>query len=354
MSDIIINKTKNPKPIPNPDNLGFGEFFSDHMFSMDYDKEGWHSPTISEYSPIQIHPSAMVLHYGQSVFEGMKAYKNGEKVYLFRPEKNFERLNASNKRMCIPEIPINTALESLKKLIMLDKQWIPQKHGTSLYIRPFVFALDPFLGVRPSNSYKFMFLTSPVGSYYPEGINPVKIYVEENYVRAVRGGVGFAKTIGNYAASMKAQMESKNKGYSQVLWLDAIERKYIEEVGTMNVFFVIGDEIITPTLDSGSILPGITRDSSINLLKHWGYKVTERKLAISEVYEAYKDGKLKEAFGTGTAAVVSPIGELAYNKEKLIINDMKTGPIAEKLYSSITSMQYGKGEDPFGWVQEIK
>jgi branched-chain amino acid aminotransferase len=351
---IRIEKTKNPKKIPTPDKLGFGEIFSDHMFVMEYDRENWNTPKIVEYGPIELSPSSMVLHYGQSNFEGMKAYKNKETLYLFRPEKNIERLNKSNSRMCIPEIPEDIALEGLRQLILLDQNWIPEQEGSSLYIRPFVFATDTCLGVRPSQSYKFIIITSPVGSYYAEGMNPVKIFVEEKYVRSVRGGVGFAKTIGNYAASLKAQKESKEKGFTQVLWLDAIERKYIEEVGTMNVFFVLNDEIITPSLDEGSILPGITRDSVINLLKYWGYKVVERKISIDEVYQGYKSGSLKEVFGTGTAAVISPVGELYYQNESIVINNRETGPIASKLYQKITGIQYGLEEDPFGWVKKLE
>jgi branched-chain amino acid aminotransferase len=351
---ILISETKSPKTIPNPDGLGFGEVFSDHMLIMDFDKGSWQRPRIQEYAPIMLHPSSMVLHYGQSVFEGMKAYKRDGKVFLFRPEKNFERMNQSNIRMCIPQIHVPLAMEALKTLLLLDQRWIPEHEGTSLYIRPFVFATDPFLGVRPSETYQFIVITSPVGSYYPEGINPVKIFVEEKYVRSVRGGVGFAKTVGNYAASLKAQMESKEKGFSQVLWLDAIERKYVEEVGTMNVFFVIDGQILTPSLADGSILPGITRDSCIELLKHWGYRVTERKISMDEILTAHANGKLDEVFGTGTAAVISPIGELYYQDKAYPIHDNQMGTLAKKLYQTITSIQYGQEEDVFGWVKEIR
>ncbi|HEX9062153.1 MAG TPA: branched-chain amino acid aminotransferase, partial [Clostridia bacterium] len=292
-------------------------------------------------------------HYGQSIFEGLKAY-NAEcgKILLFRPDKNMERINNTNNRMCIPQVDEKFCVNAIKELVKTDKDWIPSEEGTSLYIRPFIFATDPFLGVHPSHTYKFMVILSPVGAYYPTGINPVSIYVENNYVRSVKGGTGFAKTSGNYAASLKAQDEAEKLGYIQVLWLDGVEHKYIEEVGSMNVFFVIDGEVVTPSLE-GSILPGITRDSSIQLLKSWGIKVTERKIEIKELYDAHAAGKLNEAFGTGTAAVISPIGELNWNGKKLLINDGKTGEISKRLYDNITGIQSGKLEDKFGWTQEV-
>ncbi|NSW90971.1 MAG: branched-chain amino acid aminotransferase [Firmicutes bacterium] len=352
---IKIEKTKMPKDKPDQNNLGFGKYFTDHMFIMDYSTDkGWHDPRIIPYAPLQLDPSTMVFHYGQAVFEGLKAYKtkNG-KILLFRPLKNMERTNMSNERLCIPLIDTNFAIEAIKALVKLDKDWIPSQEGTSLYIRPFIISTDPYLGVRPSNTYKFIVILSPVGAYYPEGINPVKIYVEDYYVRAVKGGLGYVKTPGNYAASLKAQMEAKEKGYTQVLWLDGIERKYIEEVGTMNVFFKIKGEVITPSLE-GSILPGVTRDSVIQLLKSWNMKITERKISIQEVYDAHANGILDEAFGTGTAAVISPIGGLNWKEKIITINNGKTGELAQKLYNYITGIQSGEIEDTFGWTVEVE
>jgi len=353
--DIKITKTQNPKQKPDQNNLGFGKYFTDHMFIMDYTEgKGWHSPRIEPYAPISLDPSAMIFHYGQAIFEGLKAYRTEDgRILLFRPNKNMERVNISNERLCIPPIDNDFSVEAVKTLVSVDKDWIPTAEGTSLYIRPFIIAVDPYLGVHAASEYKFIVILSPVGAYYPEGINPVKIYVESNYVRAVKGGIGFAKTPGNYAASLKAQMDAKKIGYTQVLWLDGVERKYVEEVGTMNVFFEIGDEVITPSLE-GSILSGITRFSTIDLLKSWGKKVVERKISIEEIYEAHKKGLLKEAFGTGTAAVISPIGELNWNDNIITINNGETGELSKKIYESITGIQSGKIEDSFGWTVEVK
>jgi len=351
---ITIEKTKNPKQKPDENNLGFGIHFTDHMFSMDYTEGiGWHDPKIIPYAPLSLDPSCMIFHYGQAIFEGLKAYKgaNGD-ILLFRPRKNMERINVSNERLCIPPIDVDFAVEAVKTLVDVEKDWIPKSEGTSLYIRPFIIATDPYLGVRPSHTYKFLIILSPVGAYYKEGINPVKIYVESNYVRAVKGGIGYAKTPGNYAASLKAQMEAKEKGYTQVLWLDGVEKKYVEEVGTMNVFFKINGEVITPSLE-GSILAGITRDSTIELLHSMGVKVTERRISIEEIYEAHDKGTLEEAFGTGTAAVISPIGELNWNGRIIQINDGKIGEISSKVYNAITGIQSGKLEDTFGWTVKI-
>lgn len=354
-SQIRIEKARKLKEKPDQNNLGFGQYFTDHMFVMNYTEgKGWHDPRIVPYAPLELDPAVMVLHYGQSVFEGMKAYKTKDgKILLFRPSKNIERLNISNERLCIPQLDVDFAVEAIKTLVKLEKDWIPEVEGTSLYIRPFVFATDPFLGVRPSKTYKFIVILSPVGAYYPEGINPVKIYVESKYVRAIRGGVGYTKTSGNYAASLKAQMEAKEKGYTQVLWLDGVERKYVEEVGTMNVFFKINGEVITPSLE-GSILPGITRDSTITLLKDWGIKVSERRIAIQEIYEAHKNGTLEEVFGTGTAAVISPVGELNWNDNKITINNGQIGKLSSKIYNTITGIQYGEIKDELGWTVEIE
>lgn len=354
MLNIIIEKTTNPKTKPNQDNLGFGNSFTDHMFIMDYTEgKGWHDPRIIPYQPLVLDPSCMVFHYGQEMFEGLKAYKdkNG-KILLFRPEMNIKRTNVTNDRLCIPEVNVEDILQAIKTVINVDKEWIPDKKGTALYIRPFIIASDPFLGVRPSMTYKFIVIMCPVGAYYKEGINPVRIWVENEYVRAVKGGVGYAKTGGNYAASLKAQMKAKEKGFTQVLWLDGIERKYVEEVGTMNVFFKINGEVITPSLE-GSILPGVTRNSVIELLKSWGIKVVERKLSIDEVYEASEKGQLEEVFGTGTAAVISPVGELCWKGKSIIINNNKIGDLSQKIYNTITGIQTGEVEDQFGWTVEV-
>jgi len=353
--EIKIQKTQNPRPRPDQKNLGFGRFFSDHMFIMDYNPEkGWHDPRIVPYGPLCLEPSTMVFHYGQAIFEGLKAYKSADgRIFLFRPDMNMKRINISNDRMSIPPIDEEFAVEATKALVSLDRDWIPSEPGTSLYIRPFIISTDPFLGVRPSYTYKFIIILSPSGAYYPTGINPVKIMVENEYVRAVRGGTGFAKTPGNYAASLKAQEIAYEKGYVQVLWLDGVERKYIEEVGSMNVFFKIGDEIVTPSLD-GSILPGITRDSSIHLLKKWGYRVSERKISVQELFDAHAEGRLEEAFGTGTAAVISPIGELNWNDRIITINEGKIGPVSQRLYDTITGIQNGTVKDEFGWITVVE
>lgn len=353
--EISITKTTTPKAKPQDQSkLGFGQFYTDHMFIMNYDEgEGWHNPRIVPYGPIALDPAAMCLHYGQEVFEGMKAYKTEDgRIQLFRPEKNMARLNVSNERLCIPQIDEAFCVEAIKKLVDVDKDWIPTEAGTSLYIRPFIFAIDPHVGVHPAKHLMFVVILSPVGAYYPKGLDPVDIYVEQQYVRAVKGGMGFTKTGGNYAASLKAQDEAANKGYTQVLWLDGVERKYIEEVGTMNVFFVIGDEVVTPEL-SGSILSGITRMSVIELLKHKGYKVSERRLSIQEVYDAHDNGTLKEAFGTGTAAVISPIGTFEWEDKKITVADGGIGEISQMLYDTITGIQCGKIKDEYGWTVEI-
>lgn len=352
---IDVTLTKNPKEKPADESkLSFGKLFTDHMFIMDYDEgEGWHSPRIVPYGPIEIEPSAMCLHYGQEVFEGLKAYHaaDGRKL-LFRPDRNMARLNISNERLCIPKIDEEFGVEAIKKLVEVEKDWIPTAKGTSLYIRPFIFAVDPMIGVHPAKHLKFMIILSPVGAYYPKGIDPVDIYVETNYVRTVRGGMGFAKTAGNYAASLKAQDEAEKKDFTQVLWLDGVERKYIEEVGTMNVFFIINGKVVTPSLD-GATLAGITRMSSMELLKKWGYDVEERKISIDEVADAAAAGHLDEAFGTGTAAVISPIGKLCWHDKDIVINGGKIGPVTQRLYDTLTGIQSGALEDDMGWTVEI-
>lgn len=352
--DIRIELTTQPKEKPKDDELVFGTIFTDHMFIMDYEKgKGWYDPRIVPYQPITLEPSAMVFHYGQTIFEGLKAYRTTDgTIQLFRPQSNFTRMNRSNERMVIPEIDEEFALKALKKLLQIDKDWVPSAEGTSLYIRPFIISTDPYLGVRPAYSYKFMIILSPVGAYYKEGINPVKIAVENEYVRAVVGGTGEAKTAGNYAASLKAQEVCESLGYTQVLWLDGVEKKYIEEVGSMNVFFKIDGEVVTPAL-TGSILHGITRDSVIQLLKHWDIPVVERRISMEELAQAHDEGRLEEAFGTGTAAVISPIGVLNWKEKDYVINDGKTGELSKRLYDTLTGIQYGKMEDPFNWIEKI-
>lgn len=356
MQEIKVELTKQPKAKPTDETkLGFGSIFTDHMFIMNYDEgQGWHDARIVPYGPIELDPSAMCLHYGQTVFEGMKAYRAKDgRVLLFRPEKNMARLNVSNERLCIPKIDEAFALKCIEKLVSVEKDWIPTAEGTSLYIRPFIFATDAHVGVHSGKHLMFMVICSPVGAYYPEGLNPVKIYVESKYVRAVRGGMGYAKTGGNYAASLKAQDEAEEQKYTQVLWLDGVERKYVEEVGTMNVFFVIGDEVVTPALQ-GSILPGVTRMSAIEILKSWGLNVSERPIEIQEIYDAYQNGQLKEAFGTGTAAVISPIGQLKWDDHVMEINNGKIGEISQRLYDTLTGIQWGNIEDTMHWTVEVK
>ena len=351
--ELKIELTKNPKKKPDTDILGFGKYFSDHMFIMDYSEDkGWHDARIIPYGSISYEPAIMVFHYGQAIFEGLKAYKKDSEVVLFRPDENFKRLNNSCDALCIPRIDESFAVEALKKLIDIDRDWVPDAPGTSLYIRPFIIATEPHIGVHPSNKYHFIIITGPVGAYYKEGLNPVKIFVESHYVRAVKGGLGEAKASANYAASLKAQQMAAKNGYTQVLWLDGIERKYVEEVGTMNVFFVIGDEVVTPALN-GSILPGITRKSCLELLRSWGLNVSERRISIQEIYDAAENGQLKEAFGTGTAAVISPIGELCWNDKKLTLSGGKIGELSQKLYDNITGIQYGILPDQFNWIVKV-
>ena len=355
MLDIKITLTDSPKAKPQTEKLGFGKTFTDHMFIMNYTEgKGWHDARIVPYGPVSLDPASMVFHYGQEMFEGLKAYRTADgSIQLFRPQKNIERMNNTNRRLCIPQVDPDDVLQAIKTLVEVEKDWVPAFDGTSLYIRPFIIATDPFLGVHASKTYLFMIILAPSGSYYPEGINPVKIFIETEYVRASRGGTGFAKCGGNYAASLVGQEKAEKLGYAQVLWLDAIERKYIDEVGAMNVFFVIDGEVITPSLDEGSILPGVTRASCIELLKSWGYKVTERRVSVDELYAAHREGKLNEAFGTGTAAVISPIGELNDDGDIIILNNNEIGPIAQKLYDNLTGIQWGRQADTMGWVVKV-
>ena len=351
---LSITRAERLKSRPKDSDLHFGDVFTDHVFSMDYNpKKGWHNPRIEPYGPISMDPATMVFHYGQAIFEGLKAFRNVDgSVQMFRPKDNFARLNRSARRLCIPEIDEEFSFDALKQLIALDKEWVPGSPGTALYIRPTIIATDPFLGVRASKTYRYFIILGPVGAYYAEGFNPVKILVTKDYVRAVRGGIGEAKTAGNYAASLLAGEHAREAGYAQVLWLDGVEQKYVEEVGSMNIFFLIGDELVTPKLN-GSILPGITRDSVIFLGKKWGMNVSERALGIDEVLAAHETGDLKEVFGAGTAAVVSPVGELKYGDIVMKVGDGSVGPVSRKLYDAITDIQYGKAEDPAGWIVRV-
>ena len=353
--EIKIERAKTLKEKPDQNNLGFGTYFTDHMFMMDYTEGiGWHDARIVPYAPIAMNPATMVLHYAQETFEGLKAYRNPKgEITLFRPEMNARRMINSNKRICMAELPEDMFVEAVEAIVKYEQDWIPTAKDTSLYIRPFMFASEASVGVHPAKSYTFVIILSPVGSYYPEGVNPVKIWVEDEYVRAVKGGTGFTKCGGNYAASIAAQVKAESHGYTQVLWLDGVHRKYVEEVGTMNVMFLIDDTVVTAPLE-GSVLPGVTRDSIIHILKDWGYKVEERELSIDELMEAGRNGKLKEAFGTGTAAVISPVGQLYYKGEEIVINDFKTGELTQKLYDTLTGIQWGRLEDKYGWVRYIK
>ena len=352
--DIRVEKAKSLKELPDPNTLLFGKKFTDHMFLMNYDAgKGWHDARIVPYGPIPLEPCAMVLHYAQEVFEGMKAYRDPEGgVRLFRPEENARRMQSSCERLCIPQVPVDDFVEAVKALVKLEERWVPSLAGTSLYIRPFVFATDASLGVHASHSYIFCVICCPVGAYYKEGINPVKIYVEDEDVRAVRGGTGFTKCGGNYAASIRAGERAEERGFSQVLWLDGVERKYIEEVGSMNVLFKVDGKILTPKL-TGSVLPGITRKSCLDLLRDWGYVVEERLITAQELFDAADAGKLEEAWGSGTAAVISPIGTLAWGDKSVTINSGKIGALSQKLYDTLTGIQWGTEPDPYGWSVKL-
>lgn len=355
MMDIKIELTKNMKEKPKSgEKLGFGKIFTDHMFMMNYEEgKGWYDPRIVPYQELKLFPSAMVFHYGQEMFEGMKAYLSKDnKVYLFRPYMNAKRANNSNDRLCIPRIDEDMFVEAVSRLVDIDREWIPTNEGESLYIRPFVIATDSFLGVAPSKTYLFVIILSPSGAYYDSGIKPVGIWIEDEYVRAVRGGIGFAKTGGNYVASMIAQRKAHDAGYSQVLWLDGVERKYIEEVGAMNIFFKINGKIVTPEL-SGSILPGVTRDSILELSKALGLEAIEKRISVDELVEALENNEVEEVFGSGTAAVISPVNKLRYKNKVYQIGDGNIGPISQKLYDTLTGIQWGKIEDPFNWRFEI-
>jgi len=354
--EIKVNLATHLKEKPADESkLGFGEIFTDHMLLIDYDRDnGWHNARIEAYGSLRLDPAAACLHYGQEIFEGLKAYygKDGG-IYLFRAVDNFKRLNHSARRVCMPELDVDFAMEALKKLILIDQEWIPKTHGTSLYIRPTMIATEPFLSVKPASKYLFYIIIGPVGSYYAEGLNPVKIYVEDKYIRAAAGGTGDTKTAGNYANSLLAAQEAKEKGFTQVLWLDGCEKRWVEEVGTMNMFFVIDDEIITAPL-TGSILAGITRDSVIRIVKDWGLKVKEGLISIDEVVGAATSGRLKEAFGTGTAAVISPVGQITYKGRDYVIAGGRMGKLSQGLYDEIVAIQYAEKPDPYGWVERIR
>ena len=352
--DITFTKAETLKDHPEDSSLGFGTVFTDYMFNMDYNpEEGWHNPRIEPYGPIAMDPSSMVLHYGQAIFEGLKAYRTASgEVQLFRPEDNLSRLNKSGNMLCMPELDEAFIFKALKELINIEKDWVPSAPGTSLYIRPTIIATDPYIGLRSSHTYRVFIILSPVGAYYPEGFDPVKIWVTTDYVRAVRGGVGQAKTAGNYAASLYATNLANQEGYTQVMWLDGVELKYVEEVGSMNIFFAIGDELITPQLNR-SILSGVTRDSVIKLAKSWGLKVVERKISIDEIYETHASGELKEIFGFGTAAVISPVGMIKFQGKEITIGNGEVGEISAKLFKELMDIQYGKAEDSFNWIKPL-
>lgn len=353
--EIELNLCAEKREVPNLDQLVFGRIFTPHMFIMNYNRDrGWHSPRIVPFSKIELHPAAIVLHYAQTIFEGLKAYFGSDgKIRLFRPWDNVARLNRSAERMCIPQVDPELALKAIKTLVLVDRDWIPRKRGSALYIRPFIFGTEGSLGVKPSCEYLFVIILSPVSAYYEEGFEPIKIYVTDTYVRAFPGGTGDVKAGGNYAASLKAQEEAKKRGYTQILWLDGLERRYVEEVGTMNIFFYFEGELATPEL-TGSILPGITRDSVLKLAKHLNIPAVERRISIDEVIEGAKTGRLKECFGTGTAAVISPVGKIYYKGEEYLINEGKTGPLAKRFFDYLTGLQYGEIEDIFNWTMVLE
>jgi branched-chain amino acid aminotransferase len=355
MSEAIrINRAASRTPRPKDSELGFGQVFTDHMFLMDFQEEkGWYDPRIEPYGPLHLDPATSFLHYGQGLFEGLKAFRGRDgKIRLFRPQKHAERLNRTAQRMCIPPIDPELVLRSWTTLVDLDRDWVPSSLGHSLYIRPTVIASEPFLGVRPAKQYLYFVILSPVGAYYPEGMNPVRIKVIDRFVRAVPGGLGEAKTAANYAASLYAAEEAKHEGFTQVLWLDGVHRRYIEEVGTMNIMMRIGDTVVTPPL-AGTILPGVTRDAALTLLREWGWRVEERPVTIDEVRDAARAGTLREVWGTGTAAVISPVGELAYRGERIVVNDFQIGDLTRRLYDAIVAVQYGTAPDRHGWTVEV-
>ena len=356
MLNIKITKTTSPKAKPvDETKLGFGKTFSDHMFIMDYTEgQGWHDPRIVPYAPISLEPSAVVFHYAQECFEGLKAYRTAEnKLQLFRPDCNARRMNNTQERLCMPAIPEEDFVQAVRALVEVEKDWVPHSEGASLYIRPFTIATMPQLGVHASSTYQFIIICAPSGAYYAAGLAPIDIYVEDTYVRACPGGTGFTKCGGNYAVSLLAAKIAEQRGYSQVLWLDGVHMKYIEEVGAMNVMFKIDGKIITPDISAGSVLPGITRKSCIQVLRDWGYTVEERDLSVDELIEAAENGKLEEAWGCGTAAVISPIGLLAYKDKEHVIAGGKIGELTQRLYDELTGIQWGKLPDKRGWIVPV-
>jgi branched-chain amino acid aminotransferase len=354
-TEISLTRTHAPKARPDDASLSFGKVFTDHMFLMDYEEgRGWHDPRVVPYGSFTMDPATSVLHYGQAVFDGLKAFRGPDgRIRLFRAERHARRLNKSCAALCIPEMDADLVRRSFEAIVAADHEWVPSAPGTSLYIRPTVIATEVMLGVHPAHRYTYFIICSPVGSYYKEGVKPVRILATDKYVRAVAGGLGEAKTAANYAASLAAQRDAERQGYTQVLWLDAIERKAIDEVGTMNIMMQIGDEVITPPL-AGTILDGVTRSSILQLLRDWGVKVSERRITIDEVMEAGRNGTLREMWGTGTAAVVSPVGELGYKGEKIVISNGQTGALTQKLYDAIVGIQYGRTNDAHGWTTEVQ
>ena len=354
MEKIAYQLKESKEKVNLPVNLGFGQIFTDHIFEMDYNSDqGWYDPRIKPLEQLSLHPATMFIHYGQSVFEGLKAFKTKDgNVVIFRPDRHLQRLNNSSRKLCIPEIDINFVLSALKELVWIDREWIPTKKGESLYIRPFIYGSDPFLGVKPSSSYKLIILLSPVGAYYPEGFKPVKILATSEFVRAVRKGIGECKTPGNYAASLFATEYARRQGFTQVLWMDGVEQKYIEEVGTMNIFIQFKNEVATPKL-TGGILPGITRESVLQILKDWEIKVTERLIPMEEVISEYKKGNVLSVFGTGTAAIISEVEFLKYKDVEMKFDRNQSSNLALNLFDKLTSIHYGLSEDKYNWLTHV-
>lgn len=352
--EIPVTRVQRPKPKPRDDQLGFGQVFTDHMFLMDAAGDtGWSNPRIVPYGPLELEPATVVLHYAQSIFEGLKAYRGEDDIVrLFRPDRNIARFNRSAERLCVPSVEPELFLAALKQLVAVDRDWVPRAPGTSLYIRPVAYARDPDLHVRPSRTYQFFIILSPVAAYYSEGFNPLRIRVEDRYARSVRGGTGAAKTAGNYAGSLLAGEEAQRDGFAQVLWLDGVQQEYIEEVGSMNIAFVIGEELVTPPL-TGTLLEGVTRDSVLQLARDEGVRVAERPVTIDEVLASARDGMLREVFGTGTAAVISPVGELAYKGERIRVHDGEVGPLSQRLFNTLSDIQRGRMPDRHGWMTPI-
>jgi branched-chain amino acid aminotransferase len=351
--ELKILPIQTPKPrIDDESQLAFGKTFTDRMFVMEYDTgKGWHSARIQPYEPLSLDPAAMVLHYSQEIFEGLKAFRRPDgRIAMFRPKDNMHRFNASARRMCMPEVDEEFLFNSLTKLIKLEADWIPQSMGTSLYIRPTMIATEPMLGVRPANKFICYIILSPVGAYYKDGISPIKIWISDFYVRAFAGGTGEAKTGGNYAASLYAAQKAAEAGYDQVLWLDAKQNRYVEEAGSMNMLFLYDGKVVTSPLN-GTILDGITRRSALILLQDMGYEIEERALSVDEIMDGAKTGRLQEAFGTGTAVVISPVGSFCFQEECVKVGDGQPGQITTKLYKKLTAIQYGEEADVYDWIR---